>query len=119
MPETNQHNQYVGKWGEQSAIDLLVSKGYVILDRNVFTPYGEVDLVASFYGETVFVEVKTRTSDALGNPEDAVTPRKRQRMAKAAAHTAEQMQIEAYRLDVVAITGTPNHVTDITHFENI
>jgi putative endonuclease len=46
---------------------------------------GELDLVCRRGRELVLVEVKTRTSDAFGNPIEAVGARKRRAMMAAAA----------------------------------
>ncbi|MCK7480896.1 MAG: YraN family protein [Candidatus Moduliflexus flocculans] len=40
------HNQRVGKWGEETAVEYLKHKGYEIVEQNVRTPYGEIDIVA-------------------------------------------------------------------------
>ncbi len=53
----------------------------------------------------VFVEVKTRTSDSFGTPEESVSRAKRQRLLRAAwAFLQEREMIDAlWRIDVVAI----------------
>ena len=110
-------NQRVGSWGETAAADYLSERGYVIISRNVRTPYGEIDLVANKDGFTIFVEVKARTSKSLGPPEIAVTPRKRAHMLACAEHYAQQNGIDHWQIDVIAIVMT-NRMPDITHFEN-
>jgi putative endonuclease len=67
------HRQKIGKWGEAAAARYLEARGYRILQHNVRTPYGEIDLIASQESRVVFVEVKTRTSLSYGLPEAAVT----------------------------------------------
>jgi putative endonuclease len=64
----------LGQEGEDRAARHLAKQGYKILERNYRTPSGEIDLIALHQGTVVFVEVKTRTSDAYGAPELAVTP---------------------------------------------
>jgi putative endonuclease len=39
--------QSLGRWGEALAAEYLCRHGYTILERNVRTPYGEIDLIAS------------------------------------------------------------------------
>jgi putative endonuclease len=39
-------NQSLGHWGEQKAARYLQEKGYRIIERNMRTPYGEIDLIA-------------------------------------------------------------------------
>lgn len=66
----------------------LVRKGYAEVERNYRTPYGEIDLVASHDAPgkkaLVFVEVKLRRGTGFGDPLEAVTPRKRARLRRAA-----------------------------------
>ena len=96
----------LGKEGEDRAAQFLAKKGYKILERNYSTRSGEIDLVALHNGEMVFVEVKTRTSDACGAPELAVNPRKQLRMIKAALSYIKYKKLHQMpcRFDVVAIT---------------
>ena len=96
----------LGREGEDRAAQFLAEKGYKILERNYSTRSGEIDLVALHNGEVVFVEVKTRTSDAYGAPELAVNPRKQLRMIKAALGYIKYKKLHQMpcRFDVVAIT---------------
>lgn len=112
------HNQKIGRWGEQLAADYLKQKGYIILRHNARTPYGEIDLVAQQGEQVVFVEVKARTSRAYGTPEMAVTARKQQHLLAAAEHLAAEMQIYSWQVDVIAIEKLPGRQAEIVHFEN-
>ena len=80
----NDQRQKIGRMGEGMAADYLIARGLLILDKNVRTPYGEIDLVAGDGEEVVFVEVKTRTNLAYGYPETAITPQKFQHIVNAA-----------------------------------
>ena len=95
----------LGSKGEDRAARFLVKQGYKILERNYRTRSGEIDLIAMHEGEVVFVEVKTRTSDAFGAPELAVTPQKRRKMIKAALGYIKYKTLHQVpcRFDVVAI----------------
>lgn len=112
------HNQKVGKWGESVAANYLVEHGYVVIARNVRTPYGEIDIVVQKEGFTIFVEVKTRTSGSLGPPEIAVTPRKQEHMLGAGEHYAAEHEVDHWQIDVIAVEGKPGQRPKITHFEN-
>ena len=112
------HNQRIGQWGEQVAVDYLTERGYEIVTRNTRTPYGEIDIVARQGDTTVFVEVKARTSDRMGMPEDSITPRKRQHMISAAEHYAATNEINHWQLDVIAVEGKPGMEPKITYYEN-
>ncbi len=113
------HNQRLGKFGEQAAAAYLKSKGYSIVDVNVRTPHGEIDLVAALAGLTVFVEVKTRSTRQFGHPEEAITPRKLTHMINAASFYAAERGIDHWQVDVIAIEKMPGKISEITHFENV
>ena len=113
------HNQRIGKWGEQVASEYLARSGSEIIARNARTPYGEIDIVAQQGEITLFVEVKTRTSNKMGLPEEAITARKRQRMLSAAEHYAAEHEIDHWQVDVISIEGKPGSNPLITYFENV
>lgn len=105
--------KFLGKEGEDQAAAYLKKQGYKILERNYTTRSGEIDIIALHQGEVVFVEVKTRTSDAYGAPELAVNSRKQGRMVKAALGYIKQKKLHQMpcRFDVVAISaGTEQEV---------
>lgn len=109
--------QQLGRRGEQLAAEYLQQHGYQILARNVRTPYGELDLIAEQDGQTVFVEVKTRSGNRFGPPEVSVNERKQAHLTQSAAHYAAENAIENWRIDVIAIE-TRFKPPRITHFEN-
>jgi putative endonuclease len=111
------HEQRVGQWGEDAAAAYLRTHGYEILGHNLRTPYGEIDLLARRGNQTIFVEVKARTTASMGHPEIAVSHRKQAHMIACAEHYAQQSGIDHWQIDVIAvqkIAGKPR----ITHFEN-
>ncbi|MDP2789784.1 MAG: YraN family protein [bacterium] len=106
-----------GKRGEDFAASFLLKNGFRIVERNVRTPFGEIDLVCNDATTTVFVEVKYRASTAFGQPEEVVVGKKLMRMRHAAEWYVTQHKLQgAYRLDVVGITGDPprcTHLVDV------
>lgn len=112
------HNQRIGKWGEEVAAEYLTARGYEIIARNARTPYGEIDIIAKQSGIVIFVEVKTRTSNKMGMPEESITARKRQHMVSAAEHYAAEHEIDDWQIDVISIEGKPGSTPKITYFEN-
>ena len=113
------HNQRIGRWGEQAAADYLQKNGYTLLEKNARAAHGEIDLVTQLEGVTVFVEVKTRTSRGFGLPEEAVSPRKLAHMRAAAELYAAEHEIDHWQLDVLAVEGVPGVAPRIEHFENV
>ncbi|MCI4671416.1 MAG: YraN family protein [Bacteroidia bacterium] len=100
------HNE-LGKKGEQLACEFLMTKGYHILDQNYRYEKGEIDLVVLRMepAELVFVEVKTRSSEKWGFPEESVTEAKKKMIFKTAdAYLYEKnMWTVPVRFDIIAI----------------
>ena len=119
--EVTPYRQRVGRWGEKTAEDYLAAKGWHILERNIRSQYGEIDLLAQDGDMLVFVEVKTRTSSTFGLPEAGVTKTKQQHMLAAAQHYLQNhpdMNLD-WRIDVIAILrSSPGKPVEISHFEN-
>ena len=111
----------LGAWGESYAVKYLEGKGYLILARNVRTPYGEIDIVAKEDDQLIFIEVKTRTSKKFGYPEEAITENKIVHMTESAefylqGHLKENVD---WRIDVISIQVDPrSNSPNLTHFEN-
>ena len=98
-----------GKKGEELAAAHLERAGYRIIERNYRCFFGEIDIVAE-EGETlVFVEVKSRRSDAYGAPELAVGRDKQKKISSIALHyiSAHNLRDRPARFDVVAVKLLP------------
>lgn len=109
----------VGVTGERLAAKYLERKGYEILERGYRPRHGEIDIVARDGKTTVFVEVKTRTGERHGTPEESVGAGKVRRLLRAVGQYVSAEAIDDYRVDVVAIllnreTGTA-HVRHYLH----
>lgn len=92
--------------GERIAEAYCDLRGYEVIDRNVREGRGEIDLVALDRGTIVFVEVKFRTSVDRAVPLLAVTPKKREDVARTAAlYLARRRMLgKPVRFDVIGIT---------------
>jgi uncharacterized protein (TIGR00252 family) len=112
------HNRKIGAWGEGVAADWLAEHGCEVLARNIRTPYGEIDIVARQGDVTLFVEVKTRTSNTMGLPEVSITKRKQKHMLSAAEHYAAEHEVDHWQIDVISVEGKPGTDPVVTHFEN-
>ncbi len=113
-------NLTVGARGEELAVAYLRNCRYAILERNFRCKGGEVDIVARDGKMLVFVEVKTRRSDAYGVPQLAVTPFKQRQISKAAlTWLAKQRLTESpARFDVIAIVLHDPADPSIEHIRN-
>ena len=69
-------NKKTGDLGEEMASRYLIKQGYEIIKRNFRSKYSEVDIIAYKKPVLAFVEVKTKTSDQYGLPEEMVDDKK-------------------------------------------
>jgi len=95
----------VGRLGEDLAAEYLTRKGLKLIDRNVRTPFGEIDLICRDRRTLVFVEVKARRSMAFGRPDEAVGSDKQRRLSRSAlAYLASKAwEDRPARFDVLSI----------------
>ena len=111
----------LGPRGELAAERYLRRQGLIIVGRGERDRTGEIDLIAvdRKTRTVVFVEVKTRQSDAAGHPAEAVDDRKQQRLTRLAlAYLKRHDLLECrYRFDVVSIVWPTDAVKPtIQHF---
>lgn len=111
----------LGRRGEEVAAASLVAAGFLILDRNWRCQQGEIDIVATDGGETVFVEVKTRSSLAFGHPLEAITTQKLARLRRLAAAwcVAHPGNHDNIRIDAIAIVSPPIGQPLVEHLRRV
>lgn len=114
------NRQVIGRKGEDIAADYLTQRGCEVLERNVRTAYGEIDLVVLKDDTLLFVEVKTRTSRAFGYPETAITETKMMHMMNCAENYMQEHPdyTMPWQLDVISVELGKDEKTRITWFEN-
>jgi putative endonuclease len=106
--ELQAHTRGRGKVGEDAAVRWLAGEGYLVLERNVVTHAGEIDVVARDGEWLVFLEIKARGSAAYGPAIAAVGPAKQRRLSRAAAlylairHLAGPCRFDVLGLDAEA-----------------
>lgn len=99
------YKNFVGKLGEDKARIYLIQNGYKILESNYFCRFGEIDIIAMDKNCLVFIEVKTRTNDKYGNPENAVNYWKKKHMELTARNYIDHKRMGDFiaRFDVVEV----------------
>lgn len=111
-----------GLWGERKAAIYLRRKGYRIVGRRVRVGrHDELDLLALHNETLIFIEVKTRGSEQFGRPADAVDPRKKRALSRAAvAYMRKLSKRPPYiRFDIIEVVGqTGSRHPKIVHIEN-
>jgi putative endonuclease len=118
------HNTELGRLGEELAATYLEKRGMQIVARNWRCQHGEIDIVARDGRDTVFVEVKTRRTDAFGHPFEAITQRKLGRLRRLAAawchrETGPASPIGQVRIDAIAVLMPDDQPAVIDHLEGI
>ena len=95
----------LGRKGESIVAEYLRRHGYIILRRNWRdSRYGEVDIIAENRQNIVFVEVKTRSENALVSGLEAVDARKAYRLKNAAIVFARKLNTNLEpRMDVAEV----------------
>lgn len=110
-----------GILGEQLAHDFLKEKGYLIQETNYRCPEGEIDIVARKGDCLVFVEVRAKTSNEFGSPEESITTAKMRHLVAVAAHYCQTHNDlpPCRRIDVIAIKlNRRKKPSRIEHIEN-
>jgi putative endonuclease len=112
-----------GRAAERLAAEMLIDRGYRILETNYKSRVGEIDIVATVDNLLILVEVKQRTGERFGSAEEAVDGRKIRKILD----TAEYFIVDhpefaghIWRLDLIAITLRRNgSILRKRHIENL
>jgi putative endonuclease len=108
----------LGAWGEEQAAAYLLRQGLKILACNFTTPVGEIDIIARSRRELIFVEVKTRRSQAFGSPCEAVGPRKQRQILRTAQwYLADSKSPLQPRFDVIGVIPDNRGGARIEHIQ--
>lgn len=111
------HNE-LGKKGEELAVEFLQKNGYTILECNWRYKKAEVDIISQKNNVLAVIEVKTRSNNYFGNPQDFVNPKKIQLLVEAINEyvTSKDLDVEV-RFDIIAILKNKNDF-NIDHLED-
>ncbi|MCU1513225.1 MAG: YraN family protein [Microbacteriaceae bacterium] len=111
----------LGRRGEDVAAAALITRGYLVIERNWRCSQGEIDIVAVDGRETVFVEVKTRSGLAFGHPFESITATKLARVRRLAAAWCEAHpgSYDSIRIDAVAVVLPSSGVPTVEHLERV
>lgn len=110
----------IGIKGENVATDYLLQKGYTIMEKNWRYKNFEIDIIAMQKNKLHFVEVKTRTTQQFGNPEESIDARKMNALKRAAEAYLLTNNIQTYiQFDVIAIKLNVNTAEEIFFIEDV
>ncbi|MDU7693107.1 MAG: YraN family protein [Helicobacter sp.] len=109
------HSRIKGNLAEQKAVAFLEHCGFSIINQNVFSRFGEIDIIATKDNVLHFIEVK---SGVNFDPIHALTPKKMSRIQKTIeSYILENELTCAFCIDLVCVRG--ENYQDIELFENV
>ncbi len=119
MDKPGRDKDWLGAYGELVAASYVRKHGMKPLRRN-WRPVrgGEIDIVCRDGAELVFIEVKTRRSEAHGGGRHAVNARKRELIRQGGASWRRMLpDAVAYRYDVIEVLYIEGEPPKITHIK--
>ncbi len=110
-----------GDRAENIVKKFLEEKGYSILEQNYKTKYAEIDIIAHKQGNLFFIEVRSRTGEEFGLPEETIRGRKAWKLKQnALAYVAFKKYRGPYQIDLACVVFDENQkVQRVSYFENI
>jgi putative endonuclease len=93
-PRKEPFRMSLGKRGEIVAANFLAQNGYKILEQNYRCEIGEIDVIAEKDGRILFVEVKTRSSEHYGLPQESVHEIKQRKISRSAEWYLKEKRFE-------------------------
>jgi putative endonuclease len=109
----------LGVSGEALAEDHLRGLGYQIVEKDLRTPLGQLDLVVMDGKTLVFVEVKTRTGHGFGLPQEAVDAKKIRKLRQLGLYYLKiRPHRGSVRFDVVGLTVSDGRLVRVDHIKN-
>lgn len=106
--EKNKNKRKIGAEQEALAEQYLIKQGYHILQKNFYSRFGEIDMIATKDKYLIFIEVKYRKDERMGFPEEAIDIRKQNVIIQTARYFMLRKKISENtpcRFDVVCILG--------------
>ena len=86
--------QVTGNKGEKIAKNYLIQKGFCILESNWRYGHLEIDIIAQNQTFIVFCEVKTRSSNTIGEPEEFVSRQQQRNIIRAPMHISTKTALK-------------------------
>lgn len=112
-----------GKLGEAYVKQMLQEKGYFVLHTNYHSRFGEIDIIAKDCKYIIFIEVKTRDVNRMGEPLEAVTKTKQKKIVQTALlYLQEHAELQNLqpRFDVAGLIthGREKQIKEVQYITN-
>ncbi len=102
-----------GNIGEDKAASFLQERGFEIIERNYYSRFGEIDIIAKKDAVLHFVEVKSGAYDPIYQ----ITPKKLSKILKTAEIYRQKKHSESdFCFDAVIVTDEIELIENITLF---
>ncbi|GAB6180625.1 YraN family protein [Desulfotomaculum defluvii] len=113
----------LGKKGEEEACKFIHKLGYRLLERNYRCKLGELDIIAwDPIGMLVFLEVRSRSGNSFGIPEESINSTKKNKLRVLARYflmARSEFTSVSCRFDIVAVHfNRDGEVKKINHIKN-
>jgi len=105
----SQRSHRYGKQAEKLAIRYLKSHGLKLITQNFHCRFGEIDIIMESTTHIVFIEVKMRTKNDFGTPEEYVHRVKQHKLSQTALVFLQKhpkLRLKQPRFDVICLTPT-------------
>jgi len=116
------HNK-IGKIGEDIAVKYLRQEGYYIIERNYRNKFGEIDIIATKNNYTIFIEVKSRSSENYIELAQSLYYKQIAHLRRAAIFyfSEKNIHLSLIRFDLIALKIDPaaRRIDKLKHFKNI
>jgi len=100
-----------GNIGEDKAVSFLEERGFMIVDRNYYSRFGEIDIIAKKEDVLHFVEVKSGEYDPIYQ----ITPSKISKIIKTADIYRQKKRVDCdFCLDAIIVTEEIEFIENIT-----
>jgi len=109
----------IGLKGEEIAKNYLQSNSYEVLEERWRYNKAELDIICKKGDALIFVEVKTRSTDYYGPPEEFVSVKKKKLMSMAASAYMQKVNHDwEIRFDIISIIIDGKQKHKLQHFKD-
>ena len=120
------HQNYKkGKRGEDIAESYLIKNNFQIIEKNFSNRFGEIDIIATKGKHLHFVEVKLKTGEDFGTPEEMINKRKLHQIKRIAElfllkNKTLAVSFPYFQIDAVCIVlDSLGEVSRLNYYENL
>jgi len=109
------NSREIGNIAENKAVNFLEKQGFFIIDRNFYTKFGEIDIIAKKDNILHFIEVKSgQNFQSIYN----ITPTKMKRIIKSVEVYLKKYKLNnPYQIDAITIdNGKLEFIKNISFF---